>query len=104
MKASELLLQSAEPFDKACMIVREMEAKMQKKIYRVLWYNSDGYGIMGSTSVVVQAESANEASILAKEHLMKFLNDVENHLRQYESAEVEDISDKTILSVDISTI
>jgi len=28
-KASELLLQFAEPFDKACMIVREMEAKME---------------------------------------------------------------------------
>lgn len=30
MKASELLLQSAEPFDKACMMVREMELEIDR--------------------------------------------------------------------------
>ena len=75
-----------------------------KKIYRALWYNSDGYGIMDSTSVVVQAESENEATITAKEHLMQLLNNVEDHLSKYEKAEVEDISERTVLSTNISTI
>ena len=30
MKASELLLQSAEPFDQACMMVREMELEIDR--------------------------------------------------------------------------
>lgn len=33
IKASELLLQSAEPFDKACMMVRAMEQELRQLKY-----------------------------------------------------------------------
>lgn len=75
-----------------------------KKIFKVLWYNSDGYGIMGHTTVVIQAETPEEATEKAKIHLTQFLNSVEEHLKGYEGFEVEDISDKEILSTNISAM
>lgn len=105
MKASELLLQSAEPFDKACMIVKEMEEKLSKRIFRVQWYNSDGYGIWGHTTVVVQATSEEEAEEKAKSKIAESINgSVLDHLSQYESKTIEDITNKEILWIAIEAL
>lgn len=75
-----------------------------KKIFKVQWYNSDGYGIMDNTAVVVQAENSEEAAALAREHLTQLINDIDTFLEKYEHVDVEDITYQPVLSTNISTI
>lgn len=76
-----------------------------KNIYRVEWYNEDDYGIMGHTTVIVQAESETKAEEVAINAILKSINgDVLEHLSQYERKKIIDVTDKEVLHIDMEVI
>jgi hypothetical protein len=76
------------------------------KIFEVLWYNEDGYGMMENTIVIVRSETPEQALVLAKEHLGKVIHHstVDAFLGQYSKTDIIDISDKEVIYCSINVI
>ena len=69
MKASELLLQSAEPFDKACMMVREMELEIDR-LREALRISTNGLRHCSRWNISEEKEKAIITQVIANEALL----------------------------------
>lgn len=69
IKASELLLQSAEPFDKACMMVRELELE-NERLREALRLSTNGLRHCSRWNISEEKERAIMTQVIANEALL----------------------------------
>lgn len=69
MKASELLLQSAEPFDKACLMVREMELEIER-LRAALQLSTNGLRHCSRWNISEETENALITQVIANDALL----------------------------------
>jgi len=69
MKASELLLQSAAPFDQACMMVREMELEIEH-LRTALQISTNGLRHCSRWNISEETERAIMTQVISNEALL----------------------------------
>lgn len=73
-----------------------------KRIFRVMWYNEDDYGVMGAATAVVQTETPEEAKEFAKGVFVS-PESTDHFLAGFAKFSCEDITDKKVLSVSLDS-
>ena len=74
-------------------------------IYKVSWYNEDGYGWMDSLETVFQADNPlNETEVIkqASEYVIEKDKDID--FSQYNGIEVVDLTKQTVLYMTYNTL